>query len=138
MPTCEPEFFEYLATIDASEVTVYSMKEGCLIFPHEPIIRVEGPIAVCQLIETPLLCMVNFASLVATNAARHRIAVGDKIILSEFGLRRAQGPDGGMTASKYSYLGGFDSTSNIQAGLLYNIPVNFSRRTCVKASKAYH
>ena len=123
MPTCEPEFFEYLATIDASTITVYSMKEGCLIFPHEPIIRVEGPIAVCQLIETPLLCMVNFASLVATNAARHRIAVGDKVILSEFGLRRAQGPDGGMTASKYSYMGGFDSTSNIQAGLLYNIPV---------------
>ena len=121
---CEPEFFDYLSTLDASCLTVYTMKEGCLIFPHEPIIRVEGPIAVCQLLETPLLCMVNFASLITTNAARHRIAVGDKIGLSEFGLRRAQGPDGGMTASKYSYLGGFNSTSNVQAGLLYNIPIS--------------
>lgn len=66
---CEPEFFDYLSTLDASCLTVYTMKEGCLIFPHEPIIRVEGPIAVCQLLETPLLCMVNFASLITTNAA---------------------------------------------------------------------
>lgn len=95
-----------------------------MIFPHEPIIRVEGPIAVCQLLETPLLCMVNYASLVATNAARHRIAVGEQVGLSEFGLRRAQGPDGGMTASKYTYLGGFNSTSNVQAGLLYHIPIS--------------
>lgn len=124
LPDCEPEFFDYLASVDSSSLTVYSMKEGCMVFPHEPIIRVEGPIAVCQLFETPLLCMVNFSSLVATNAARHRVAVGDSIGLSEFGLRRAQGPDGGMTASKYSYLGGFNSTSNVQAGLLYNIPIS--------------
>ena len=124
MPTCEPEFFDYLASVDASCLTVYSMREGCMVFPHEPVIRVEGPIAVCQLLETPLLCMVNYASLIATNSARHRIAVGDKIGLSEFGLRRAQGPDGGMTASKYSYMGGFNSTSNVQAGLLYHIPIS--------------
>lgn len=124
MPTCEPEFFDYLASVDASELVVYTMKEGCMIFPHEPIVRVEGPIAVCQLLETPLLCMVNYSSLVATNAARHRIAVGETAGLSEFGLRRAQGPDGGMTASKYSYLGGFNSTSNVQAGLAYGIPIS--------------
>ena len=93
MPSCEPEFFDYLGSVDASCLSVYTMKEGCMIFPHEPIIRVEGPIAVCQLLETPLLCMVNYASLVATNAARHRIAVGEQVGLSEFGLRRAQGPD---------------------------------------------
>ena len=124
MPTCEPEFFDYLASIDASELTVYTMKEGCMIFPHEPIVRVEGPIAICQLLETPLLCMVNYSSLITTNAARHRIAVGETAGLSEFGLRRAQGPDGGMTASKYSYLGGFNSTSNVQAGLAYGIPIS--------------
>ena len=124
MPSCEPEFFDYLGSVDASCLSVYTMKEGCMIFPHEPIIRVEGPIAVCQLLETPLLCMVNYASLVATNAARHRIAVGEQVGLSEFGLRRAQGPDGGMTASKYTYLGGFNSTSNVQAGLLYHIPIS--------------
>ena len=100
MTTCEPEFFDYLRSIDASSLTVHCMKEGCMIFPHEPIIRVEGPIAVCQLLETPLLCMVNYSSLVATNAARHRVAVGDAIGLSEFGLRRAQGPDGGMAIDK--------------------------------------
>lgn len=124
MPTCEPEFFDYLASVDASELVVYTMKEGCMIFPHEPIVRVEGPVAVCQLLETPLLCMVNYSSLVTTNAARHRIAVGEAAGLSEFGLRRAQGPDGGMTASKYSYLGGFNSTSNVQAGLAYGIPIS--------------
>ena len=84
--------------------------------------RIEGPLAIAQLCETIMLVLSNFSSLITTNAARFKKAAGDDKILSEFGTRRAQGPDGAMTASKYSYLGGFDSTSNLLAGMLYNIP----------------
>lgn len=121
--TCEDGFYDYLRGIDCSDVEVYAVLEGSVVFPKVPLMRVEGPIAVVQLLETPFLNLVNYASLVTTNAARHRSVAGKSKILLEFGLRRAQGPDGGIGASKYSYLGGFDATSNVEAGRLFGIPV---------------
>ncbi|XP_069710870.1 nicotinate phosphoribosyltransferase isoform X2 [Phaenicophaeus curvirostris] len=121
--TTEDAFFDYLATLDTSEVTVSAMPEGSVVFPRVPFLQVKGPLLVVQLLETTLLCLVSYASLVATNAARFRLLAGPDMKLMEIGLRRAQGPDGALSASKYSYIGGFDFTSNILAGKLFGIPV---------------
>ncbi|NXK26615.1 PNCB phosphoribosyltransferase, partial [Arenaria interpres] len=121
--TTEDAFFDYLATLDASEVTLTAVPEGSVVFARVPFLQVKGPLLVVQLLETTLLCLVNYASLVATNAARFRLLAGPDMKLMEIGLRRAQGPDGALSASKYSYIGGFDCTSNILAGKLYGIPV---------------
>ena len=123
LPDCEEEFFTYLANIDTNKVQVVAMDEGSVCFPRVPLMKVKGPLVLVQLLETIFLNLVNFSSLVATNAARFRIAAGDQVRLFEFGLRRAQGPDGGLTASKFSYLGGFDGTSNVLAGKMFGIPV---------------
>ncbi len=101
---------------------VYSMNEGEVIFPGEPVVRVEGRLAEVQLIETLLLNVLNFQSLIATKAYRIRQVAGDRIF-SEFGLRRAQGM-GGIMASRASVIGGADSTSNVYSAALYNIPVS--------------
>ncbi|CAL5197711.1 unnamed protein product [Lathyrus oleraceus] len=121
--SCEDEFFDYLRGLDCSDVEVYAITEGSVVFPKIPLLRVEGPIAAVQLLETPFVNLINFASLVSTNAARHRKVAGKSKTLLEFGLRRAQGPDGGVGASKYCYLGGFDATSNVAAGKLFGIPL---------------
>ncbi|KAL5181515.1 Nicotinate phosphoribosyltransferase 2 [Glycine soja] len=121
--SCEDGFLDYLRRIDCSDVEVYAIPEGSVVFPKVPLLRIEGPIAVVQLLETPFVNLINFASLVSTNAARHRFVAGKTKTLLEFGLRRAQGPDGGVGASKYSYIGGFDATSNVAAGMLFGIPL---------------
>ncbi|KAG9390459.1 Nicotinate phosphoribosyltransferase family [Carpediemonas membranifera] len=123
MPHAEDAFFDYLAELDCSKVKISTIAEGTVVFPKEPLIRVEGPLAVAQLLETPLLNLINYPSLIATNAARMRLAAGPTVKLLEFGLRRAQGPDGGMSGSKYAMVGGFDATSNVLAGMMFDIPI---------------
>lgn len=123
MPGAHPDFFKWLAEVDCSKITVYAIREGNVVFPRVPLLRVEGPLAIAQLLESALLNLNNFGTLSATNAARHRRAAGPDKVLLEFGLRRAQGPDGAITASRNSYIGGFDATSNVQAGYFFGMPI---------------
>jgi nicotinate phosphoribosyltransferase len=123
MPQCEKGFFDWLKSVDCSRMKIYAFKEGTISFPREPLMRVEGPIAIAQLLETSTLTLTNYPSLMTTNAAKYRLAVGFDKGLIEFGLRRAQGPDGGLSASRYSYMGGFDGTSNVLAGYLFGVPI---------------
>jgi nicotinate phosphoribosyltransferase len=124
MPHAEDEFFEWLKQMDTKSLKVNGIPDGTIVFGKQPLLSIEGPIALVQLIETPVLNLINFASLICTNAARMKIKAGEKVKCIEFGLRRAQGPNGALSATKYSFMGGFFGTSNVYAGLLYNIPIN--------------
>lgn len=117
----EKDFLDFLASMKFS-CDVDAIPEGTVVFPHEPLIRVRGPIVQCQLLETALLNMINFQSLIATKSARICLAAGNEQVL-EFGLRRAQGIDGGLAASRASFIGGCSSTSNTLAGKIFDIPV---------------
>ena len=103
-------------------VSVWAPREGDIVFPREPMVRVQGPVVDCQLLETALLNLVNFQTLVATKTARVVTAAQGHAV-SDFGLRRAQGPDGGLAVARASYIGGAASTSNVLAGKIYGIPV---------------
>ncbi len=103
--------------------TIRSAKEGDLVFNEEPIFQVEGPLAQCQLIETAVLNIINYQTLVATKAARIKTVCGDDPVL-EFGSRRAQEVDAALWGSRASYIGGFDATSNVLAGKLFGIPIS--------------
>ena len=120
-PLFEPAFLDYLRTLSFN-CDLDALPEGTLAFAHEPLLRVTGPLLQCQLLETPLLNLINFQTLVATKAARICLAAaGDPVI--EFGLRRAQGIDGALTASRAAFIGGCAATSNLLAGKLFDIPV---------------
>lgn len=101
---------------------VWAMPEGTAVFPNEPIMRIEGPLWQAQLVETALLNIINFQTLIVTKAARVVAAAkGDSVI--EFGLRRAQGIDGAVAASRAAYIGGCVGTSNVLAGYKFGIPI---------------
>lgn len=120
-PMFDPAFLDYLKDFRLT-CDIDAVSEGTVVFPHEPIVRVVGPIMQCQLIETALLNFVNFQTLIATKAARVcRAAKGAPV--AEFGLRRAQGL-GGLWASRAAVVGGCSSTSNVLAGEMFGIPVS--------------
>ena len=120
--TFSDEFLDYLRNWKC-ELTIRSIDDGRIIFPHEPIMEVEGPLIQCQLIETLLLNCFNFSTLCATKANRMWLATGKQSIL-EFGLRRAQGPNGGLTASEAALVGGCSGTSNVLAGKIHGMNIS--------------
>ena len=102
---------------------VYSVPEGTMVFPSEPILTVKAPIMQAQLIETAILNIINHQTLIASKAAKIRYSAGSDMVM-EFGLRRAQGPDAGIYGSRASVIGGCNSTSNVLAGKMFDIPVS--------------
>lgn len=139
LPNIDPGFFDYLKTLSWRQLELYAPKEGTIVFAGEPVIIVRGPLVLCQLLETTLLVLINYPTLVCTKACRLRVACNyEKImeiysntpyeqrgahvkaicsypVLVEFGLRRAQGVNGGICASEYAIMGGCNGTSNVYA-----------------------
>lgn len=116
------DFLEYLRELKFTG-NIRSMQEGELCFGNEPLIRVEAPLIQAQLIETILLNIINFHTLIATKASRIRqIAMNDTLM--EFGTRRGQEVDAALWGARAAFIGGFDSTSNVRAGKLFDIPVS--------------
>lgn len=116
------EFLEYLRNFKF-QGTIRSAYEGDLVFNNEPIVQVEGTIAECQLVETAILNIVNYQTLIATKAARIRSVAGNDPLL-EFGSRRAQEVSAALWGTRAAYIGGFDATSNVLAGKEFGIPIS--------------
>ena len=121
LPLFPREFLDALGSVRLT-LDLDMVPEGTVVFPNEPLVRVRGPLLQAQLVETALLTHIGFPTLVATKAARMCLAANGGEVL-EFGLRRAQGPDGGLSASRAAYVGGCSSTSNVLAGQRFGIPV---------------
>lgn len=118
----DDEFISYLKDLKFTG-TIYCVEEGSIMFPHEPILRVKASAVEAQLIETALLNIINFQSLIATKASRIcSAAKGDSIL--EFGLRRAQGPDAGIYGARAAIIGGCSATSNVYAGKKFGLPIS--------------
>lgn len=115
------KFLEYLANFKFSG-DIYAVPEGTLVFPGEPILTVKAPVMEAQLIETAILNIINHQTLIASKAAKIRHAAKDDVVM-EFGLRRAQGPDAGIYGARAAVIGGCNSTSNVLAGKMFDIPV---------------
>ncbi|WNJ19962.1 nicotinate phosphoribosyltransferase [Pontibacter sp. G13] len=120
-PLFEQAFLDELGSMKF-ECDLWAIPEGSVVFPHQPLIRIQGPLLQAQLLETALLNIINFQTLIATKAARIcQAALGEPVL--EFGLRRAQGINGGLAASRASYIGGCSATSHVWAGYQLGIPV---------------
>jgi nicotinate phosphoribosyltransferase len=116
------DFLDFLKNLRFTG-TIRAMREGELVFGNEPIIRIDAPLGEAQLIETALLNIVNYQTLIATKASRIKQIVGDEVAM-EFGSRRAQEMDAAIWGTRATYLAGFDATSNVRAGKLFGIPVS--------------
>lgn len=119
--TVSPAFFDYLRDFRFTG-EVLAIEEGNVVFAEEPFVQVTAPIVEAQIIETYLLSVINYETLVASKAARVVRAAQGKGVL-EFGTRRAHGPEAGVRAGRAAYLGGCVATSNVLAGLRYGIPL---------------
>ena len=117
-----PEFLAYLKDFKFTG-DVYAVPEGTVVFPGEPILTVKAPILQAQLVETAILNIMNFQTLIATKAAKICYAAENDLVM-EFGLRRAQAPDAGIYGARAAVIGGCDATSNVLAGKMFNIPVS--------------
>lgn len=117
----DSEFFEYLKTIHLN-VNVNSVRDGDIVFANEPLVQLTGNFIFLRILETTLLNLVGHSTLITTLASRIKLRSNGKKLF-EFGCRRAQGATGALNSAKYSYIAGFDGTSNILAGTLYNIPL---------------
>jgi nicotinate phosphoribosyltransferase len=117
----ELEFLDYLQALRFA-CDIDAIPEGNVVFPHEPLLRVSGSLLQGQLFETALLNIINFQTLIATKSARICLAAKGSPVM-EFGLRRAQGSDGAVAASRAAYIGGCVATSNVLAGKVFGIPV---------------
>jgi nicotinate phosphoribosyltransferase len=115
------EFLGSLATLRFTG-DVHAMPEGTIFFPNEPILRVTAPIAQAQLVETRLINLLHFQSLIASKAARMALMAPDKLLV-DFGLRRAHGAEAGLLAARASYIAGFSGTATVQAGMQFGIPL---------------
>jgi nicotinate phosphoribosyltransferase len=120
-PVFSQSFLRYLSSFKFSG-NIRAIPEGTVIFPNEPLLQVSGRLIECQMAESVLLCHINFQTLVATKAARIWEAANHSAII-EFGLRRAQGPDGALSACRAAFIGGADSTSNVLGAALLGMPV---------------
>ncbi|QTB22760.1 nicotinate phosphoribosyltransferase [Lysinibacillus sphaericus] len=116
------EFLHYLQKLKFTG-TIRGMREGELVFANEPILRIEAPLAEAQLIETPLLNIINYQTLIATKASRIKEVTGEDVVM-EFGTRRAHEFDAAIWGTRAAYIGGFSATSNVRAGKLFGIPVS--------------
>ncbi len=119
------DFIYYLKNLKPI-LDIYGVKDGDIVFAHEPMLRIEGPLALCMLLESPLLNIINFQTLVATKAARLKKAAQDKKVI-DFSLRRAHGFEGALYATKAAFIGGIDATSNIWAARHLDIPLKGSQ-----------
>ncbi len=116
-------FLEYLRNMRFTG-NVYAVKEGTPVFPGEPILTVRAPLIQAQFAETALLNIINHQTLIATKASKICRAAGEKGLVMEFGLRRAQGPDAGISGARAAIIGGCSSTSNVLAGQKFHVPVS--------------